>query len=753
MRVPCTYQAVFRVNETYTFESLKSDTCRYFEVHPLDMMLSTDHDEEWGGDRYVRAELERLENTYGRVFLKFLEREEDELGEDPEDLLALLAGEEDPEEAAAPAADVAAGTIAPLAEEAAAPKKAKLNKRQLWMELPAFLTFFLMFVLSLNTRRIVSEQYFMINAVRTALYDENFGDYNEKAFSDIANFEEMFDWLEGVFVPGLFPEETLAGEEVTKTDIGNVAMYNKLVGAIRFRQVRVLPNVGCKLAVMNRRTMVRPNGSLYDEDFVAQCYVRVNELNEQIGSFGPGVLPAWDDGRRRSCADVPGADGTPLEPVGPHGLYDPAQHAPRTLCEAFTYKTMAQTLEVPLEAVGLPANLYPGGGFVRDVVNPINCEEEEGVEPIGMCKRGGQVREDLLLAIEQLKANRWVDANTRAVIIKAAFYNGNTKSFVTAVFILEFTLGGVIVPSAIFGSVATDVYTFSEETMFATVTEFIVYFFMMYNTLRQMRTFYVTFRKEGSVIAYFTDIWNVVELVVLTILYLSITIRMAMLGQFYPPAAIFLPTFTDYSELARQYALSFNLDGLCVVALFFQLFKYLQLSPATNMLWAVLLKAGKDMMYFLLMFFILLLGFGLMGEQMLGTYLDGYSNIMRCMITLFTVLMGDFDVDDFKMANPAFGIMFFIVYILLMFLMLMNIFLAILGEAYSMVRAEADEEAKNQIKTKQRSPKEWLMVVFNLFEAKRASRRAAKDAKEAKEAKAKRASAKPRSANSNNIPR
>ena len=58
------------------------------------------------------------------------------------------------------------------------------------------------------------------------------------------------------------------------------------------------------------------------------------------------------------------------------------------------------------------------------------------------------------------------------VIVKVAFYNGNTKSFVTAVFILEFTLGGVIVPSAIFGSVATDVYTFSEETMFATVTEF-----------------------------------------------------------------------------------------------------------------------------------------------------------------------------------------------------------------------------------------------------------------------------------------
>ena len=556
--------------------------------------------------------------------------------------------------------------------------------------------------------------------------------------------------------------------------------------------MRTLPNVGCNLAVMNRRTMVFPNGSLYDEDFVAECYVRLNAEvgNEQTGTYGPGVLPPFEDGTRRSCADVPGADGTPLEPVGPHGIYDPAQHAPRTLCEAFTFQSEAQTLEarlipepspmpqpeptpgpkpspgpepgpdpkpdpcqLPVEAVGLPANLYPGSGFVRDVNNPINCEEEEGIEPIGMCKRGGQVREDLLLAIEQLKSNRWVDANTRAVIIKVAFYNGNTKSFVTAVFILEFTLGGVIVPSAIFGSVKTDVYTFSEETMFATITEFIVYFFMLYNTLRQLRTFYVTFRKEGSALVYFTDIWNVVELVVLTILYLSISLRMAMIGTFYPPAAIFLPTFTDYSNLARQYALSFNLDGLCVVALFFQLFKYLQLSPATNMLWAVLLKAGKNMMYFLLMFLILILGFGLMGEQMLGTYLEGYSNIFRCMITLFTVLMGDFDVDEFKMANPAFGIMFFIIYILLMFLMLMNIFLAILGEAYSMVREEADEEARQVIKTKQRSPKEWVKLVFTLLKAKQASRRAAKDAKRSEaDAKAKRAS-KPRSTTNSNIPR
>ena len=46
-----------------------------------------------------------------------------------------------------------------------------------------------------------------------------------------------------------------------------------------------------------------------------------------------------------------------------------------------------------------------------------------------------------------------------------------------------------------------------------------------------------------------------------------------------------------------------------------------------------------------------------------------------------------------------------------------------------MVREEADEEAKNQIKTKQRSAKEWLQLVIKLLKGKQAARRAAKDAK------------------------
>ena len=740
-----TEDVVMRVNEMYNFESLKEDACRYFEVHPLDMLLVNADDEEWPPDATVRDEMARFDNQYGRVHLKFLAKdEEDDLGADPEDLIALIAGNEQPEEEEAAegageeeaaAAASAAPVVAPVGEGEVddEPKEKELDRRALLMEMPSFLSFMVIFTLSLSLRRQVDTAFYQISAVRTALFDENFGDFNEKAYEDIASFGEMFDWLENVFVPGVFPEENYDGSEVSSTDRANVMVYNKLVGAIRFRQVRSVPNKGCNLAKLSRRTMVRPNGSLFDEDFLTECYTQLDGSNEDSAPYGP-ALTLMDtygecDGK---CCPIPG-----LDEVGPHGFYDPYLHAERTLCDAFTYMPVGETKEEPITT---QFGTYPGGGFVRDVLNPINCEPVDAVEaterseaieailPRGMCTRGVQLRDDLNLAIEQIKNGLWLDAHTRAIFIKCAFFNGNTNTFVTVIFILEFTRGGVLIPSAKFGSVMTEPYAFeNKEKLLPIILEFTVYAFNLKNIYIQASSMVRTFRRERSLLPYFTDIWNCVELVVLTILLTSLSVRFTLVANLYPPAVIFLPVFTDYSTLAELYAQSFNLDGFCVVALFFQLFKYLQLSDQANMLWSVLTKSGVDVMYFVLMFFILLLGFGLMGEQMLGTNLEAYSSPTQSIINLFIVLMGAFDVDEFEQGNPEFGIAYFMTYITVMFLILMNIFLAILGEAYSMVREEADEKASKQVKTKSRSLKEWIQLLWTIFKKKRAARRAAKE--------------------------
>ena len=66
-----------------------------------------------------------------------------------------------------------------------------------------------------------------------------------------------------------------------------------------------------------------------------------------------------------------------------------------------------------------------------------------------------------------------------------------------------------------------------------------------------------------------------------------------------------------------------------------------------------------------------------------------------------------------------------------MFLILMNIFLAILGEAYSFVREQMDQTSEQQVQTKKRSLKEYVKLICTVLKKKQAARRSAKEAKRA----------------------
>ena len=55
----------------------------------------------------------------------------------------------------------------------------------------------------------------------------------------MANFEEVWDWVDGVLAPGLFESDV--------DETGNIMMYNQLVGAVRLRQQRVT-NHSCVLS-------------------------------------------------------------------------------------------------------------------------------------------------------------------------------------------------------------------------------------------------------------------------------------------------------------------------------------------------------------------------------------------------------------------------------------------------------------------------------------------------------------------------
>jgi hypothetical protein len=74
---------------------------------------------------------------------------------------------------------------------------------------------------------------------------------------DVRNFEEVWDWTNGVLIEGLFESDV--------DDTGNIMMYNQLVGAIRFRQQRVT-NTSCFLSESVQRK-VRISGYEFVQSF------------------------------------------------------------------------------------------------------------------------------------------------------------------------------------------------------------------------------------------------------------------------------------------------------------------------------------------------------------------------------------------------------------------------------------------------------------------------------------------------------
>ena len=775
-------EAVFRItDEAYTFDELCSDACRFFEVHPLDVMICDDQDEPWTGRQSVRMAMMQYDNAYGRIFLKFkqVDADEEAEAEDADNILQLLLKvEEQPEDdededdeaemAAAAAASTPGGAANGGSVEKTKKKKNQINRGLLLRELPVFMLFTVLFIYSLQSRRRVEAGYYQVQAIRTIMVEEGFGDFNEKSFLDIRNFEEVYDWIDNVLVEALYPDSKYNGDEFSSREKGSVMTYNRIVGAIRIRQSRSRPNVDCPgtTATLNRRKVMNSTFDVFDELFVSECHGRPSPLNEETRPFGPGVALVDEHG---SCDAIPAPPPPPsafLDNYGarPHARAraphprappsprpalaqpSPSPHPPppplsragvppteeelqamavRKLCRAFTYSPAEVTQESPITG---RYYTYPGGGYIRDIDNPVDCRERPETDPnpnpLGVCERGDTGRNDLLLAIAQLKSNLWMDEATRVVFITITFYNGNLGYFMVMTFIFEFTLGGTVIPRTKQSIINQEMYHTDEANLVITILEFITYAFVVYYTVVQVRAALHAVRKTGSIGPYFADVWNMLECIVLISFYMSTYLRLTLFFSRKPDPVIFENYFTDFGTIGNLWLETFNLDALCVLVLFFKGLKYAQLNLSMGMLWKVLSFAAKDILFFTLMLFTLLGGFSMMSLQLFGSSIEQYSSISQSVLQLLRVLLGEFDIEGMTQASPMMGIIFFFVYIVVMFLIMMNIFLAILGEAYTVVRAETQEILKARVKTRKRSLVEWFKLVRAVLKAKVAQRRA-----------------------------
>jgi hypothetical protein len=90
------------------------------------------------------------------------------------------------------------------------------------------------------------------------------------------------------------------------------------------------------------------------------------------------------------------------------------------------------------------------------------------------------------------------------------------------------------------------------------------------------------------------------------------------------------------------------------------------------------------------MFMIVFMSYAQFGYLLFGPKLYDFSSLSFAAYTLMRTMLGDFDFPALKEAHPTIGPFFFIFYIFVVFFILLNMFLAIINDTYSEVKAEME---------------------------------------------------------------
>jgi len=88
------------------------------------------------------------------------------------------------------------------------------------------------------------------------------------------------------------------------------------------------------------------------------------------------------------------------------------------------------------------------------------------------------------------------------------------------------------------------------------------------------------------------------------------------------------------------------------------------------------------------MFFIVFFAFAQLGFLLFGTQVQEFSKFDDAIFTLLRTILGDFDFHAIERADPFLGPLFFLAYVFFVFFVLLNMFLAIINDTYSEVKAE-----------------------------------------------------------------
>ena len=370
-----------------------------------------------------------------------------------------------------------------------------------------------------------------------------------------------------------------------------------------------------------------------------------------------------------------------------------------------------------------------------------------------------------------MEANRWIDEQTRAVIIELSIFNPSNNYLTSVKLLAEFSSMGKVVASYTVKTFRpTDLVAMQDTKWWVECV--LVAFVFSYSISEALEAYRATKREKAEAEeresvysalrvhaakggsppegfrswedamsaamrddtdAYFESEWNLVDLLnyglFVAVICVEITARvLAAYGAEAARDALsaaqlargsaelqsedFFGVFVSFQGPAWLSGLAFTFLGLNSVVTWVKLLKYLNHFPHLSMLSRTLRNAYYPLVSYLVLAAIVFIGLSMAFFVAIGPYLLEYSTMTASALTLFRALLGDFDFKALQHADPVFGPLLFIIYIILVMMVLLNMFVAILAEAYEKAKIEVFGDFYTQQDPRWSSPEQVTFVEY-----------------------------------------
>ncbi|KAM6940301.1 polycystin-2 isoform 1-T1 [Xenentodon cancila] len=309
---------------------------------------------------------------------------------------------------------------------------------------------------------------------------------------------------------------------------------------------------------------------------------------------------------------------------------------------------------------------YGGGGYYQDL---------------------SRTKEESAVQLQFLKNHLWLDRGTRAVFLDFSVYNGNINLFCIARLLVEFPATGGVVTSWQFQTVRLIRYVSSWD-YFVGVCEVAFCLFILYYVVEEVLEIHI------HRLHYFKSLWNCLDVLIVVLSIVTIIMNIARTAMARNLLAGLLENYTSHPSFEPLADLQVQFNNMAAVIVFFswvKLFKFINFNKTMSQLSSTMSRCAKDLVGFAIMFFIIFLAYAQLAYLVFGTQVNDFSTFQASIFTQFCIILGDFNFSEIEEANPVLALIYFTTFVVFIFFILMNMFLAIINDTYSEVKADMSQ--------------------------------------------------------------